>query len=692
MSLTFALQALLERHEMSMAEFDSERRKMVADMEKLEMDKKELEASNVKAIEDNHNLLDQLEDLNTTVSQSDSHIASLTSTLLATRQELQRLTLLAGRTTKLEEQLLAMEAEQSDLQNQLATTEEGYRLSMLRWKQAERTIELLQEQTDRMEKEAREERERHVEVVGRMERRTVVEKELETTAGRLKGSAAVTSLGRLPTGSNVVSHFVKDILQDNANLQTGIVELREMLMSSNQEVENLRERMLLHEPLADGGDGANRPSSLAAELSKKVPMEALPELHVHHHYHRPSKDEGLTRDKVSGHRKPRRKRSVITPGIFTPPSESQTPRGSGTLSRGFTPPSSAAAILSQTAVTIPPALSGSSHRWSMQSSQNKANLMSSSIPSSPRSGFRNSSVFDSLETTIDSRPTTAESNTTSSCVCARDRHKLVDTSYRSISGPPTLPLKSIVHQSTSTLDQPDDNKQAIDLSHDPDSVPSSSDTIQEGYGVDAGAEFELSSPGSVSNSGDSHCPEQVFQPQIRRATSYESVLSLSGMQPHAAQQGSSQVSGGRVFSPQNRYPLISPTLGSVSNNAVISPTNAIGRPAFQRQGDSSGYHRSLLSGGSGGRPRPGSDLKSEAEKSTFGKRIGGWMWGKWGVAPTASTGNLRAQAALSAIGVRPSGVNQRGPIRGLNPPDRAPSTVEAAKVDTNLLQESLREG
>lgn len=674
-----------------MAEFEAERRKMMAGMEKLETDKKELEASNVKAIEDNGNLLDQLEDLNTTVSQSDSHITSLTATLLATRQELQRLTLLAGRTTKLEEQLLAMEAEQSNLQDQLATTEESYRSSMLRWKQAERTVEHLQEQIDRMEKEAREERERHVEVVGRMERRTFVEKELETTAGRLKGSAAVTSLGRLPTGSNVVSHFVKDILQDNANLQTGIVELQEMLMSSNQEVENLRERMLLHQPLADGDDDGNRPSSLAAELSRKTSLEALPELHVHHHYHRPSKGEGLTRDKVSGHRKPRKKRSIITPGIFTPPSESQTSRRPGTLSRNFTPPSSAATILSQTSVTIPPAISRSSHRWSTQSSQNGANLMPSSVPSSPRSGFRNSSVFDILEIAIDSRPTTAESSTSFPFVSPRDHHKLVDT-IQGISGPPTPELESILRQRTSTLVQPNNNKQAIELPDDLDSMPSSSATIQEGFGADAGAEFALSSPGSVSNLGDSCSPEQEFQPQIRRATSHESVVSLSGMLLHSVQQGPSQVSGGRVFNPQNRYPLRSPTLGSVSNNVVISPTNAIGRPAFQRQGDSSSYHRSLLSGGTGGTSRPGNDPKSGAERSSFGKRVGGWMWGKWGVAPTASAGNLRAKAALSAIDVRPSGVNQRGPIRGLHPPKRAPSTVEAVKVDTNLLQESLEEG
>ena len=691
MSLTFALQALLERHETNMAEFEAERRRMAAGMEKLEMDKRELEAANVQAIEDNRNLLDQLEDLNTTVSQSETHIQSLTETLLATRQELQRLTILAGRTTKLEEQLLVMETEQSDLHNQLAATEEGYRSSMLRWKKAERTIEHLQEQIDRMEKEAREERERHVEVVGRIERRTVVEKELETAAGRLKGTAAVTSLGRLPTGSNVVSHFVKDILQDNANLQIGIVELREMLMSSNQEVENLRERIMLHQAVADGDEDGNHPRSLAAELSKKTPLDALPELHVHHHYHRPSKGDGLTRDKASAHRKPRRKRSVATSGIFTPPSGFQSPQRPGTLGRG--PPSSAATILSQTSVTIPPVLSKSSHRWSMRSSQTGATVLPSSVPSSPRSGFRNSSVFDSLDNAIESRPTTAGSSTSSPFFGAPDHYKSAGDTYRGVSEPSALQPMSSLSQNVSASHPLIDNEQANGLSIDLDSLQSNSKIVQTEQGVNAGSEFNVSSPGSTSSAGGSCSMEQEFQPQLRRATSHESVLSLSNMQPHPVQRDSFYVSrGGRLPILQNHYPLRSPTLGSVTNNAVISPTNAIGRPAFQRQGDSSTYHRSLLSGGTGRRIQTESDANSETKKSNIGKRIGGWMWGKWGVAPIASTGNLRAKAALSAIDVRSPGVNQRGPIRGLNPPKKAPSTVEAVEVDTNLLRESLGEG
>ncbi len=57
---------------------------------------------------------------------------------------------------------------------------------------AERSISELQAQLERMEREASEERERHREVLDRMERQRALEKSLNTAAARLKGAAAVT--------------------------------------------------------------------------------------------------------------------------------------------------------------------------------------------------------------------------------------------------------------------------------------------------------------------------------------------------------------------------------------------------------------------------------------------------------------------------------------------------------------------
>src|SRR4029078_1208800 len=132
----------------------------------------------------------------------------------------------------------------------------------------------------RMEEEAREERERHAEIMGRMERQRKVEQQLNTAAGRFKGAAASKTLQEPKPGNPVVNHFVRDLLQDNANLQLGMAELREMLINSNDEIQSLRDQLVHHQPMPPD---SSRASTLRAELEPL--LEAPPasqELHIHH--------------------------------------------------------------------------------------------------------------------------------------------------------------------------------------------------------------------------------------------------------------------------------------------------------------------------------------------------------------------------------------------------------------------------
>ena len=175
MPLTFALQALLVRHEAYVADSERERRQMMATIERLETEKLELEAKNAQTIRENRDLLDQLEQLNESVCGSDAQIQALQDTLRSTEEELQRLASLAARTQLLEAQLFDLEREQSRLQHNLDSKTIEERTAIQRWQKAERTLGDLQDQIDRIEREAREERERHVEVVARMERRMAVE-------------------------------------------------------------------------------------------------------------------------------------------------------------------------------------------------------------------------------------------------------------------------------------------------------------------------------------------------------------------------------------------------------------------------------------------------------------------------------------------------------------------------------------
>ncbi|KAF2770260.1 hypothetical protein EJ03DRAFT_310939 [Teratosphaeria nubilosa] len=300
-------QALLLRHETYIQDSERERKAMTAHIEMLEVEKHQLEKKNASVIEENRELLDQLESVNNAVADSDAQVTNLQATLLSTQQELHKLSSLAARAERLEQQLAYFEREQVLCQKSLSDKEQSEKDALRRWREAERKLADLQEQLERIESEANAERERHVEVLGRMERRHVVEKELGSAAGRLKGAAAAKTT-REAGGTNVVSHFVKDILQDNANLQMGIVELREMLQNSNDEVENLRKQMLEHQ-VADGdGDDATelRRPSARSDLRQEMQRANSQELHVHHHYHAPA-----PASKASAIRRPKKKRPDI---------------------------------------------------------------------------------------------------------------------------------------------------------------------------------------------------------------------------------------------------------------------------------------------------------------------------------------------------------------------------------------------
>ena len=692
MSLTFALQALLARHDAYMAEAEEERRQMGASVDKLEDEKKELEATNAKTIEENRYLLGQLEDLNATVSKSDAQILSLNTTLQSTQKELERLTVLAAQASHLEAQLASMEIEQADLQHQLISRKEEERTAVQRWKGAERTVVTLQEAVDRIERESIEERERYAEVVTRFERRRAVERELESAAGRLKGAAVATTLGKENGSNSVVSHFVKDILQDNANLQLGIVELREMLTGSNEEVENLREQVMLHQPILrrpEKSDILTHPEkspvfkgpeesiselSLKSELAKTLTNEVTSDFHVHHHYHAAPKAV-VAKEKPSSFRRPKKRRNTTSPGfgLRTPTSGSQTPRTPRSHGMRSTPVSSADTILSQTSVTIPPS---HSQRWSMQSSQ------ASSLPSSPQSAFRSLSLFDTMDDAPDSsRPTTPGSITLGSpefrpIHCKRGS----DVSVRNLSMPSKGP------QTISSILQAAGEHNPHDQLGNIASPISDHNTILEEPEDESG--IRPLTNDSTSDSNLDYTMQQL-RPRLHRASSYESVLSTRKSDIPSLRFKRTQLLNGQGFGP--RTPLGTST---TSIKPVTSSTAAVAHSLRRDRGyDSRNYNRLLLGAASTSSTAP--RISKTAEKPTLGKRVGGWIFGQWGVAPaqTALSGK-RAKAVLSALDESAGDVTQRRSVRSKKEKDenRLSARVEAVSVDSTLLQESLGEG
>jgi hypothetical protein len=717
--LTFALQALLIRHEAYVADSERERRQMVATIENLEKEKLELEAKNARTIKANRELLDQLENLNDAVASSDAQIQALMDTLRSTEEELDRLSTLAARTQLLEQQLLELEREQTQLQSSIDAKMVDERTAIQRWKNAERTIGDLQDQIDRIEREAREERQRHVEVVARMERRMAVEGELHTAAGRLKAKA-----GHDKGGTNVVSHFVKDILLDNANLQHGILELREMLVNSNEEVERLRDQLKDHQPVSSSPDDQASTPNLQKEL--ELESEHLnQELHIHHHYHGPKTSKNLP--KVQPSRRPKKKRFSLTPTHFDPPPPQ--------LDR-----SSTATILNQTAVTVP-----NTHRWSQATT-----LTTGSLPGSPVSESHRGSLYDRVFSDVaydSSRPTSPPDSIDLQSPMfgptksneyrdpdATPRHQRRRShglkppglsTIRSISTPISMTAKSSPATAIISAVSP-----ANSLSND---VFTLSPSIQPQAAIPEEAEdSSLSTPDAASlasptptprafEANDFLSPMIQMRPSLRRATSHESLISVSGMDIHTLQSRPSQL----LYSSTPRF---STPGGAGSAGPELTPWTATAHGTLSRKpGESSDLNRSLLYSSIANQKRgPRKSDGPQPASPTIGitRKVGGWVFGKWGATPapapapappeTSRPPSSHSQQTQSSQGtatgstadstkkkdkaperpqakLRPSGVNQNGPIWGFFDVPDVPTKVVVQDYDADALGEALAE-
>ncbi|KAK1580607.1 uncharacterized protein LY79DRAFT_298756 [Colletotrichum navitas] len=680
--------ALLARHEAYMADAERDRMSLTTRIEQLESEKVELQAENARTVEENRSLLDQLEMLNNTVQDSDIRIQTLEATLLSSHQAVRRLEGAAARAAEMERHIALLEQEQLRLQNTLITTESEARSAMQRWKKAERGISDLQEQLERMEKEAREERERHVEVLSRMERQREMEKELNTAAGRLKGAAAAKSLTSDKPASSVVSHFVRDLLQDNANLQLGMAELREMLINSNDEIQAMRDQLMCHQPIGDEDAGAGAPSTLRAEIGpdpREMTQHISQELHIHHHYH------------VAEKAKPKKKRHSLNPAVVPPAS----------VSRSSTPPPAAwrpapspmTPLASHSHKGSTSTISMPSNRWSVFSEQ-PSEFALSSVPSSPQSNPRHS-MFDrpAFETDMSTSPTTSLDPTSPTWKLPR-RHRLSEASIRSFSVPPKLlsvaspappaaPTLHVAQHISSTIEE---EREENGPEEAPDFLTTNDDHVE------TETETETETEASFSKY------EELPPRRLHRAVSHESIVSLSGgLDIHTLKIRPSQLAfrplGGAevVFTGVTARSTIS--RGSDKRSDVLLRDSLAGRPVSRMvstpiRSASPGSTHSQYSQHSSGlgrwvswRPWTGGGSAASASRATTPT-----------AAPPTPTPAKRAGKEKDKDVVRAPGINQPGAIPGLQEYLAAhqrrgpPSKVLPDVVDVDALRDGLQGG
>lgn len=523
-------------------------------IDKLETEKQSLEDENARTIHENRVLLDQLESLNNTVTDSETHIKSLEATLQSSQHAIRRLESTEGKATDLETQISRLEEEHASLHSTLVTTEAEARSAIQRWRKAERGISELQDKLEKIEREACEERERHAEVLKRMEKQRTVQKDLDTAAGRLKGAAAAKTLTDGKNGGTVVSHFVRDLLSDNANLQVGIAELRELLMNSNDEIQHLREQLMFHQPMGgpDGGMSTLRVELGSDQLDPRATRPPNPprpeanrsgsqELHIHHHYHVAKPAEP---------KKPQKKKR-------------QGPIGNiYTASRPYSPASPAlgAHSVRDSVSTLP------STRWSVFSDQ-PSDFAPSSVPSSPMSHHRKISLFDreGYDTSAPTSPTTSV-DPVSPIWTRKHRSQNSGSSLQRFLGPRPLFLDNVLEN------EPPHERPVSPRSH-VHAGPKGNGATRAINAPEPLERASKESPDTLSSMplppGLDHSFAANPRPRLHRAVSQESIMSLSGgLDIHTLQARPSQ--------------LALRPLGAVTADTGLSAVTA--RPTIARAG------------------------------------------------------------------------------------------------------------
>ncbi|KAK0615129.1 hypothetical protein B0T17DRAFT_646604 [Bombardia bombarda] len=615
-------QTLLARHEAYMASAERDRAELSARIGQIKHDNAELEDKNKRTADENQTLRKELDGLNDVVSDADKKIELLEAALRDSQHELRRLERAEKRAVNLEREIAMLEEEHMTLQNTLVYTREEERTAMHRWKEAQRGLRDLQEQLERMEREAKEERERHVEVLARMERQRVMEKELSTAAGRLKGAAAARSLTDSKNGQNVVSHFVRDLLQDNANLQLGMAELREMLINSNDEIQMLQEQMLYHQPRGEAGST----STLRAELEQKEPPTSPPASknralfgHLHPSTHLGTFNADAAADAVAGR-----------PWAWGPFAQ-HSPKESNSA--------------------LPMLPNG---RWSL-ASENSSEFAPLSAPSSPPSN-RRSSVFDRslMDVSFPNSPTTSV-DPMSPIWRSSHRKRVSELSGRSISTtamfptnnsqsyggyPPPTSFATQPHPLTNLVLGDDIRSQEMMSAYTTDDIPdltrnapSADDTTISTVSTDA--ETEDASPPSRFDAIEHSQAEQRPQ-RLRRIVSHESIMSLSnGMDIHTLKIRPSQLTlrplglttAGTNLSPVTARPTISRgNTDGRQGSAVLRDNLAIGSRSPWMRGD-----RGRVTSG----PIHGSRDRSTSRQPSNGKLGKLASWRPWAADTTS---------------------------------------------------------
>lgn len=694
--LNTAAEALLVRHEAYVVEAEEGRSRMDATIRTLEAEKRTLQMENVKSIDENRSLLDQLEEMNTSIGDSEAEQESLKSKLLSTQQELHRVAMMAARTMRLEMELETMEQEHDQLHQALIAAQGHERRATQKWRKAERSMGHLQEELERLELEAAEEREENAETVARLERVQGMAAGRRSSSKRRRSGSRSREPDDTKEGGAVISNFMQGVLQDNMKLHTDISELRGMLINAHDETDRLRDHILLHQEIPAHDGSISRPATqgheLAAELARALGQPAGAE---------PDEVSGQSSGSVtvSPEATPQPHLDAVALSIQLPALHPRRPPYADWLSLNRKSSRAASVSQGQQLGSPQPSTLDTLQRRSSHSTNttttNSASTALSSVSNTPLSARRFPTMSDKAmaDKILESRSTSPEScrsmlepptpySATDDGWCRRDPTGLA-TSRTPLGSTPFT--NTILPPSTANENASASRRTALGIDFDARSLHTSSRTAEN---HDLASSHQHAVPGNrpfVATSTD---------PLLRRVASHESLLSVSALNiPGDGAPASQRLVRRKGFLPRMGPRPAIPSAGSVSSHRALgamSSRGAVSSLQPKKGNGSSAVNRSLLQSsqrsiGAGGGLLP----VVVPIKDVFGMKLGDWTWSMWGTKVPGSSQAKQERADLPSKAAAPPmrPIDAMGKLKA----SREASGVVATEVNVTLLQEALSE-
>ncbi|RMZ76071.1 hypothetical protein DV737_g5025, partial [Chaetothyriales sp. CBS 132003] len=690
-------QALLSRHESFVSRAQEENDRLGATIDELQSKRQELQTANEKIVAENRELLEQLDAINACYKSSDDAAKNLEERLRCTELQVDRLTARARQAEELEACVQDLHLERATLKDKLAEAKAESRTTLVRWRESERKIKQLELELDKIEWESKRQREKHDEAVARLEHERVVDRELGGAEARLKGAAAVHEIDTGTTNTNVVSSFVRDILKDNATLQAGIVELRELLQSSNDEVQNLRQQVIYHQPLGDTHpiDEIADSLSLDQQLAWQQPapdasVKARPNAN-------PWQDASETSHPAQLHATLIRSFNTLCstpgPGLESRPVSLplSSPGQKKSMVRLFQCgrciyylkhaelPESSRPTSPESAAGGFPSSYGDSDTW-MGMKNRRLDYFDAVVESEDQAEMPQVPIAEDIETESLSHGLTK----------AQQTHRLEQDLSLSPSFPTHTPASA--GHALPEPRPPDKARAHVDAEA---ATPSAGEQLR---GVPASEEPDFRSQLPVT------------RPLLHPSRSHDSLVSISGMDIHIAKRPTASLLKGANSA---HFAILPSSARSISASQPVASITDITATSYQQTFTSSargpaGLRLQSLAGVS-------SSTKEPSPQAGGLGRLGGWMRGRWGTVPTDSVGGLRSSsspvaqaptqhvittpAKRSSLGpstgvpslARMPGINQPGAIPGLWPVQRVERQVTATLVDAEGLKAVFEE-